>query len=691
MKTTLFFVAFVGVLLCPAAFGGPAAAGEDASNQGEPAAPVDEQAELQLLYGERALVTATRHTTSLRKAPAIATVITADEIRNMGARNLLDVLKTVPGFGISINEFGINMIEVRGIRNGANDKILFMIDGHSMQKNIFGSALYMLTSTLPVENIKQVEVVRGPGSALYGHSAFMATVNVITRDADDINGLEIKGSGGSFDTYKGNLVGAFVNDNLAASGSFDYYRTGGPKLVVESDALSGTPWSMTPGHSDLRVRQTAAFLKILYGDFSFRGHYLNSKKGSNIGFGYALTDAELGVIESYWNELAYQLRLSDTLSTQIKISYDYYHQDPYMKLFPSGFLGSFPQGMIGKAIASDGTFGGEIEVDWAPVERNHVIAGASYEDMHQYGVKNMANFDPMTYAHIGSVQEVANWNKNETRQIWAFYLQDEWQMQERLNLTLGVRYDRYSDFGDTLNPRAGLVWNLLDKVDFKLLYGHAFRAPSFQQMYNINNPISVGNPDLQAERVKTGEAGVTYRFSRALNVDINYFHSVIDKLLGREGAGPAHFANIGKWTTRGVELGLGGNAFTVLQWNATYTWQDPRDDITGDRLPYVPSHRVTASLNYALTRYLNLHGDLIWTGSRPRAQGETRPEMPAYTTVDLAVTAWELFKTMEVQLAVHNLFDERYYDPDTSGEANKVPGDFPREGISAIINATYSF
>jgi iron complex outermembrane receptor protein len=126
-----------------------------------------------------------------------------------------------------------------------------------------------------------------------------------------------------------------------------------------------------------------------------------------------------------------------------------------------------------------------------------------------------------------------------------------------------------------------------------------------------------------------------------------------------------------------------------LHWKATYTWQDPRDDITGDRLPYVPSHRATASLNYGLSHYLNLHADLIWTGSRPRAQGETRSDMPDYATVDLAVTAWRFLESLEVQLAVHNLFDKRYHDPDTSGEANNIPGDYPREGISATINVMY--
>jgi iron complex outermembrane receptor protein len=112
----------------------------------------------------------------------------------------------------------------------------------------------------------------------------------------------------------------------------------------------------------------------------------------------------------------------------------------------------------------------------------------------------------------------------------------------------------------------------------------------------------------------------------------------------------------------------------------------------------VPSQRAGGSVNYALTKYLNLHTDILWTGARPRAEGDSRPEMPHYATVDLAVTLKNFFKTLEIQAAIHNLLDERYYDLDTSGGAvnaaktgPKVPGDFPREGISGFVTVSYRF
>jgi len=657
--------------------------------------------DLHLFFEDRELVTATKRPTSLRKAPANATIITADEIRNMGARNLLDVLKMVPGIGLSINEFGVNMVEVRGIRTAASEKVLVMIDGHSLNKNINGSALYNVADMLPLENIRQVEVVRGPGSALYGNSAFVATINLITRNAEEINGLEAKAGGGSSNSSKGNLVGGkAIGDKLTVSGSLDHQQTQGPKQTVEADALTGTPYSLAPGATNQGFRQTESFLKVGYGDLSLRGQYLNRRKELYLGIASALTDnSSVDPIDNFWGELAYNLPLTNKLSTNLKLYYDQYDQESSVKIYPNGFAGVFPNGMIAKPLATDRTIGCQQQFDWNSFTGNHLIAGISFEEMQQSAVRQLTNYNPTTGAPLAFVQEVANWNRDATRQIWAVFLQDEWQLPAGVNLTAGVRGDHFSDFGNTVNPRVGLVWSFLENADLKLLYGQAFRAPNFQELYDINNPVVVGNPSLKPERITTYEAGPAWRLNRFFAASLTYFHSTIDDQIGWDtSTTPYVNANIGKSETQGVELGLNGALWTDLYWKLSYAWQDPRNADTDERLPYVPSQRASGSVNYALTRYVNLHTDVLWTGPRPRDVGDSRPEMPSYTTIDLAVTLKNFYKTLEVQTTVRNLFDQRYKDPDTSGGAvnlagtgPKVPNDFPREGISGFVTASYRF
>ncbi len=657
--------------------------------------------ELLMFFEEKDMETATKRTTSLRRAPAIATIITADEIRNMGARNLLDILKMVPGFGISLNEYGSPMVEVRGIRTPLNEKILLMIDGHSLNKNFTGSGLFA-EAEVPVENIRQVEVVRGPGSALYGSNAFVATINIITRDAEEIDGLELKAGGGSFDTYKGNMVGGTtIGDKFNVVASLDHYRTIGPKLRVGADLLSTTPglapFSAAPGTTDQGFRQTDAFLKVGYGDLTFKGHVVLKQMGSYIGYNYTLTDGSHNDIDNYWGELAYHLQVNDAIASTTKLRYDYLNQDGWIKIAPAGFLGTFPDGAIGIPLVKNRTLGVEQQFDWDLFSNNHLIAGASYEALRQYDTGTLQNYSftppsPLPN-YLGSLQSGPNWNRDVTRETWAAYVQDEWQLFEDLNLTAGLRYDHYNDFGGTTNPRVGLVWNFLGNADLKLLYGQAFRAPNFIELYSVSNPLLLGNANLKPERIRTYEAGLTYRFNRFIAADLNYFYSTINDQIVTVSSSPqtAFYTNLGKTETQGVEFGLNGGFAGNVNWKTTYVFQDPRDATTDSRLPYVPSHRGTASINYAPFKYLNLHSDLLWTGPRPRPAGDSRPEVPDYTTVDLAVTLKNFFETLEIQAVVRNLFDKRFSDPDTSGALQKVPGDFPREGISAFVTASCKF
>jgi outer membrane cobalamin receptor len=653
--------------------------------------------ELGLFFEEQDLVTANKRPTSLRKAPAIATIITADEIRNMGANSILDVLKMVPGIGISITESGVMMLEVRGIRTSINEKVLVMIDGHSLNKNFDGSALYNVAGLLPVENIKQVEVVRGPGSALYGTSAFVATINIITRNAEEINGLELKSGWGSFDTFKANMVaGKALGDKLTFSMSADHYQTNGPNLRIPADVLTPSGTSLAPGPADSSTKQTDIFFKVGYGDLSFRGHYLTKKRGLFIGLGSALTESSQDMIDNYWGELAYDLHITKGLTSNTKLRYDYYDQDPYARILPIGALGVYTNGMVAIPMVKNRNIGVEEQLSWDIHDGHHLILGASFDVMRQYGTRQLTNFDPSTFAPLVTpvLQETANWNKDVTREAWALYGQYEWRALENLNITLGGRYDHYNDFGGTTNPRVAVVWNFLENADLKLLYGKAFRAPNFVELYNINNPVIVGNPNLKPEKIETYEAGLAYRFNRFFAAELNYFYSDISNMIILNTNVPpnaaAYYDNIGKAIIQGFEFGVNGAYKRDFYWKLSYAWQEPRDGTTNKPLPYVPAQRAKAGLNYALTKYVNLHTDLLWTGVRPRDTGDTRQQMPAYFTADMAMTFKNFYKTLEIQAVVKNLLNQQYRDPDTSS-ANKVPFDFPREGISGFVTASYKF
>ncbi len=637
------------------------------------------------------MVTATRRRTELRKVPAIATVITADEIRNMGARDLTDVLKMVPGFGVSLNRVGSHMFEVRGVRTTFSEKIVVMIDGHRLYESFYGSALFHLFNDLSVGNVRQIEVIRGPGSALYGANAFVAVVNIITKDADD---PEVAVTGGSFGTKKISVLGGSSSEDLKVFGSFDHVDTDGADVTIETGIYTGAPYSMTPGKADLSVERTEAFLKLAGRGLTLRGHFVKKDMAAFIGYGPALTDENIRKYQNFWTELTYTKSFTDTFSASLRTCFDYFEQEHILEFFPEGFPG-YPDGAIGIPSYKNRVVGTELQFDLDMSESNHLIFGFKYDDISQYDMTSIANFHPLTFAPLGSLQDISSWGnycKDATREVWAAYIQDEWEIRDTLSLTAGVRYDHYDDFGGTVNPRAGLVWNFLKHADFKLLYGQAFRAPNFAELYAENNPVGIGNPDLEPETIQTYEASLGYRFGGSYTVNVNYFHNDMeDQIVYDYLTSPALSKNMGKQKIDGIEVMLGGKYSQANYWQLTYAWQDPRDADTDEDLPDVPSHRASFALNWGITKYLNAHADVLWTGSRPRVRRDARDDMDSYTTVDISLIARNFYKNLEIRGMVHNLFDEEYEDPDMSGAAQNIPGDYPREGVSAMIEIAYRF
>jgi iron complex outermembrane receptor protein len=307
----------------------------------------------------------------------------AKEIRNMGARTLMDVLRLVPGMGIAMTDQGFFRLEVRGTVTGQSEKVLIMINGHAMNKNHSGSAFPFFLDYLSVDNIKKIEIVRGPGSALYGSNAFVAVINIITESAESMEGANLSVSGGSFDTQKYNLLAAKTFKNgLKISGSIDYMKTHGPDLRITEDRLSGTPFTAAPGNADTRFEGAGIYLEASYKNLTYRGQYLANDRGAYIGLGYALTDYNSIKSDNFWQELSYSHSFTEKFSSTMKLYYDYFKQDWLAKVFPDGFAGSFPNGMIGGPKAKDRTIGGEIQLDYSISDTNHLLAGIDYEELN---------------------------------------------------------------------------------------------------------------------------------------------------------------------------------------------------------------------------------------------------------------------------------------------------------------------
>ena len=658
----------------------------------------DEESGLEEMFAifteEEIVVSALKKPRTVLKSPAIMSVITAKQIKQMGFRTLADVLDTVPGFHISMDETGEREIAVRGILDNNSQKIRVLIDGHSVNDPWRGGAMWNFDD-LVVENIKRIEVIRGPGSALYGRNAFLAVVNVITKDTEDIDGFQWTVSGGSYDTQNYNMLFGKEYGDLEISGFFDYSDTEGFSEIIEQDIIFGDPASKTPGRSHNSREKTDLNLKLLYKNLYVKGKYMKKRRKDYIGVGDALNDDSMLKDTYIYFELIYKLALGEKLEITPKVYYDQYNFDPLFERRPDGLvnaLGTYPDGIQGQLQFKQRTIGFENQLNYKMFEGNELTFGFQYEWMHQGDIKSAEfTFNPITNAPLPSPQDFSDtlpFTRRATRQIWALYLQDEWNITDDIDLTVGVRHDQFTRFGGTTNPRFGLIWRFIEDAHLKLLFATAFRAPNFQELFLTNNAQREGDPNLDPEKINTYEVGLGYNFTRHVRGNINYFFNRIrERLILDTALTPDKFKNKGGARILGVEAELKADFGSDNYAYVNYTFQKAADT-DRNRLPDVPVHKANLGVNVGFWKYANAHLNTVISGPRPREDGDTRADLPSYALVNLTVIGRNFTNNLEIRSSIFNLFDKGYKDP---APKDTVPTDYPQPERSFVVELRYQF
>ncbi|GAB4273451.1 MAG: colicin FY TonB-dependent receptor YuiR [Methylomicrobium sp.] len=634
-------------------------------------------------------VSATRTRERLDKIGSTVAVISRRQILDMGARNLMDVLSTVGGLGVTQNALGIYEVEVRGVKTPFSEKVLFMIDSHPVNQSLINGGALWGSDTFLVENVKQVEIVRGPGSALYGANAFLAVINVITFDHTE-DKVVVSAGGGSFDTHKYNLFVGKDIDELGVALNVNYFDSRGQNEFVARDVVGASG-----NIADAKTKWDAD-LKLFYGDVALHANFARQEKGPFVGIANALNDDSEQQYTNAFAELRYDRRLTERLRINAKAYYDFFRLDNYWELFPEGFgSGAFPDGVLTRSAVDNSKAGVDIATHVAVSDNNKLIIGASFEHQRQWGVEFEANFDPLTFVPLGGYRKLdkaLDWTEEVTRDVYAVYAEDIWDVTEHLRWTLGARFDHYSDFGSTINPRSTLVWEFVENYRLRLSYGSAFRAPTFAELYNKNNPAIVGSRALQPEQIDTFEIGVGGDITETVGFNITGFRNEIrDIITPTAGTGAANIhANRGKIETMGVETELNWHFMPGGLFAANYTYQDSRYAHSDRRVADTPRHRATLLATVPLPYDLKWHTQLLLRQGTGRATGDNRPDAPGYGIVNTTLRAVDLLNYQGVELrgSIFNLFDKRYVDP--SPIASTI-SDFPKPGRTFFIELSAGF
>ncbi len=659
----------------------------------------DQEDDLLATYGDKdtvSIATGTRQ--SLVRAPSVASVITAEDIRATGATDLDEVLRGVPGLHVSVSPGGYNPIYViRGIYSQLNPQVLVLINGIPIT-NVFIGDRSQAWGGMPVNSIKRIEIIRGPGSALYGADAFAGVVNIVTKTAQDIPGTDVGLGFGSFNTGEAWLLHGGKWGAMDAAVTLEIGKTGGFRNTVNADAqtafdaLLGSNASQAPGpvetgrdHVDLRLDLSVA-------KWRFRTGYQGRRNvGTGVGAAQALDPRGKGESDRLNMDLTYTTQdLARNWEVQAQASFFDVTTKSDLFLFPkNSFGGAFPDGVIGNPDVYERHTRLSViaQYDGLPGHKLRMGTGINVDDL--YKVRETKNFSqnpiglPVPLGSVVDVTSTAPFVRTEDRKITYAFVQDEWSLRPDWTLTAGVRADHYSDVGNTVNPRLALVWDTRYNLTSKLLLGRAFRAPSFQELYNINNPVALGNPDLQPETIESVELAFAYRPAQRLAVNLNLFHYEINRFL-RLVPDPAPSTtqtaqNAGKLRANGLEVEASWEMSDALRLSGHAAMQRSKDVETDQDPGNAPRRQAYLRLDWRFAPQWSLDSQVKWISRRERAPGDARPALDGYTLTDFTLVHRPgKDRNWEFALSLRNAFDENAAEP--SPAPGLIPDDLPLAG-----------
>lgn len=627
------------------------------------------------------VIIATGTEQTIDKAPAIVTVITSDDIKKTGATNLTEILESVPGVHINANSFGNRpLVHMRGT---GSFQTLLMINGNDTRDLMWAFGIFW--KGIPVSAIERIEVIRGPGSALYGADASAGVINVITKTAGKIKETEVGLRAGSFDTQTAFMQTGGEWNDLKLGLTAEFSTTDGHNPDIDADR-SNTTGKANYGWDNQDIR-----FSIANEHWQLLANYIkhDDLETGMSGGGYfdPVTDAD---DERFDIDLNYN---NQTFGNNWGLDAKLHYQDLEYSS-NNGFQESpadmnYSDGTINHMSSSERQISFETSGLYSGFEQHSLRVGVGYDWQDLYRVEQEVNFgtgpdgNPITPGD--PIVDISGtpyaFAPERTRRIEHLFVQDVWTFAEGWELTAGARYDHYSDFGDTINPRVALTWQSTEHLITKLMYGQGFRAPSFQELY-ADTSRSLHNSNLDPEESETVELAFSYAATKDLHLGMNLFNFEISDFISRDAN--MQYQNTGRHKIIGVEMEARWQASKYLSFSGNYTYRDPDDNdfrqvTEAEQEAYFRSDwQFQAGWNWNL--------QASWIADRNRSDGDPRSNLDDYIITDTTFRYTGL-KQWEFAASVRNLFDENAREH----TGRSVPDDLPLPERNIYAEVRYKF
>jgi outer membrane receptor for ferrienterochelin and colicins len=606
-------------------------------------------------------------------APSSVTVINSEEIKRYGYRTLADVLQSVQGFHVSYDR-SYHFLGTRGINLGDfNSRILLLVNGHRVNNNLTDGAYIGTEFILDVDLIDHIEIIRGPGSVLYGNNAFFGVINVITREGKQLNGVEASADYGSFETYKGRIsVGKVFTNGMQflLSGSV-YDSEGHDRLFYEEFNTPAQNNGFAEGIDD--DFYGSFFGSLSYRDFTLEGGYISREKANPTAqFFTAFNDPRLRTIdERSYVSLKYAHSFPDVVDVSAQV---YYDRSDFEIGYP---VPTPPAGTTLFEEDDSGEWWGlELQLNKRLFERHIITMGAEYRD--DFSQTRRLTQGPTVFVDV-----------ERSRQSHGVFVQGDFAVVTNLHVNGGVRYDQYGSFDPSFNPRVAVVYNPVHKSTLKAIYGTAFRAPNFLE---LSDPQF---QDIDPEEITSYELVYEQEIGRRWRSSLSGFYNQMDDLIVFESG---NFQNINA-DTLGTEAAVEGFWTNGIRTRLSYSFQQSDNRSSDLDLPDSPEHLFKANVSVPVYRDKVFAGiEFLYMSERHSLNNTTGPggqpltvqgvDADAYGIVNLTLFSQNLVKNLQMSASIYNLFDRHYSDPATRFHQQDV---IRQDGRTFRLKVTYSF
>ncbi|MCF6436210.1 TonB-dependent receptor [Pseudoalteromonas sp. MMG022] len=632
---------------------------------------------------------ATKTDTQLKYAPSTVSYFSRQDIRLLGIETLSELFAHIPGFYPMYNSVEGNQsyLITRGHPQKYANTLLVLVNGQRLNEDYTGGINY-IDRFVSLHNVEKVEVIRGPGSTLYGSNAFNGVINIVTKIENNI-AVAV----GSFDRRE--ISGGFnyQGDQLSFGVDARIYEDDGDTLGNVFDRFN----IQTTTNDAHKANQLEAYLS--YAGFTLRNHYFNSKRKNHYLF-RRLRDGTTHVENKHWlSRLEYQNAQQQEWMFKAGLEYSKAKRKSLSALELKG-AGPFTQAdfLFGENFTHD-SFRANIDYSYQLFAKHRVSAGLEFVRSQVPGGYLRSNYNIFgDLEYFGNVVELTAPEQriilDNERRIEMVYVQLESVWNDQWRSTLGLRNDAYNDVADKTNPRATLIYSPNERHTFKLIYGQAYRVPSLGDLYDEESGLTIGNQNLHPTTIEALE--FVYQFvGEGFSISTSLFRNDINDLIDFRVDGDNVFLdNIASNTAQGVEIDWQLRLFNKVQLKGFITHLFSNQTHIEEAQQITPSD-ILVPRTYSMTS-LMYYPNKNWSISvsvNGRSAVEVLSDKDSNTAVSAAVN-YQLSDNMSLSLDINNALDTEY---STSaiipfGEKNNQPfGEYQARGRNVSLSYRYQF